>query len=337
MKSLFQYQTGQSSFLFNIKVNNTGGVFSFGLGCLGLSKETIILSGESGLLKTESGLVTSSYTTGLPFSVSGNFYNKEFSLFVNNSLVATNLAANNSDINSIFVDGNISGEIGYVIGGGNSIQNKTAAYITSDAETEKDFINLVSGVGMFSQFKVMEDYITGNLSGDDVDSFNQFDIIFVGIENNINIMSNNSGWENIETPIMFFDPEIAGQSGLNMISGQNICLRETIGYGQDNFVLDRCDRIYGSGIRLYTQHATGDVFYHDSSEMSSSILSGIYNKSFISYLKAGQAGYSSGIVQNGGRWFFSILRTGIYSDEFSTLHDNWKKIVLRSVFVELTG
>lgn len=344
MKTGFLYQERDCSFSLGLVASSTTGSFSFGLGCSGLSQDTVVISGVSGNFLLTGGECFGSYNANEAVEIDGRFYDNSVSLYLNDRLVTTNGTAKNQGADYLFLS-KISGDA--------TIYNMTASisgslktgglllnYITSNASDESDVINMISGMNLFEQITISEDVYSGALASTDITTLNDYDAIILGFEQTINSFSGASGWNTITSPIIILEPEIASQSYLNIISGSAICTSETTGvcldtgdvaFSRTNFVGGADDEIV-----LFSPLATGtegDIFYYNISGFPErEMITGRYGKNFLSHTPTGSANYVGGLPQSGERIILSVLKTGDYDEVWNTLTDEWKKILISELY-----
>lgn len=341
MKTGFLYQERDCSFNFDISASTTTGRFSFGLGCSGLSQNTLVISGRSGELFLTGGECFGSYNSNEPTSIRGGFYDNEFSLYINDVLVTTRGDSLNQGVDYLYLSkesGDLT-EYGVMasISGSTKPSGLTLNYITSSEADEQNVISMISGMNLFDNITVSEDSYSGILTGTDLDIINGYDLVILGFEQNISSFSGASGWNEVASPIIILEPEIASQNYLNIISGRSICISEITGrctstgedvFGRTNFVGT------GDGIVLFEQPSPeGDFFYYNiSGYPSRQMITGLYSKNFLSHIPTGSVNYIGGQAQSGERIIFSVLKTGDYDEVWNTLTDEWKKILISEIY-----
>lgn len=334
MRTIFPYQNRDTSFQMTIVADSATGAFSFGLGCSGLSSDTIILSGESGFLKNVDGGVIGSYLAGEPFVVSGNFYDTNMSVFLNGTLVDNRSETPNQGVDFVFMEG---GDMNYQIMGSFPSGGYRISYITSSEDDEADIINMISGMGIWGRIDVLEDQISGQLSEAQLVALNESDLVVVGFENDIDSFVSGDSWSGVVSPIVILEPEVASQGHMNIISGSPVCMNENIAYctnvGHEDF--DRTN-FSGTGDRVDLFESWGeaeaDIFFYElSSYPERQLLTGLYSKVFLSETPVGATNFSGATPQSGDRIIFTVAKTGDYGGVMNTLGDEWRKILLSTV------
>lgn len=346
MREGIGYHTGDFGFAVSFYSDGTkSGNAQISFGCEGISQKAFSVFLESGNIIDMDGILVGSYLPYERATISGRRNGDSCILYYNEALVRTNMPTSNIDVD--FIDFSKSGtdantyQVTYETYGHETSDEKTAIYISKSGDYESGILSILSGMNIFNAEDISVQYgeLTGVLSEEDIGNLNEAGLVLFGQKTEYRDFYDPSGWSRIVSPIVFLNPLIYAQSGLGIVSGQEIQsngYEMTFGiggnsYGSKTDLFDSVTRMAESGESGYSLFDWSGQKYLNTPKITDVLLydSGT-NSIMADIIDVGTVGYS-GYAQSGRRAFFNapVFATGSIS-EMST--EDWKKIFVATVY-----